>query len=63
MKVQEAVALVTELVTAYNTALQSRQGVQGPQAYEASSILKAANTIADRIADNRISGADDDIPF
>ncbi len=63
MKVQEAVALVTELVTAYNTALQPRAGVQGPQSYEISSILKAANTIADRITDNRISGADDDIPF
>ncbi len=63
MKVQEAVALVTELVAAYDKALTPRIGIEGPRSYDVSEILKAANTLATKITDGRATGADDDIPF
>ncbi len=62
MKVQEAVALVTELVTAYNAALQPRAGVEGPRSYDVNEILKAANGIASKIS-NWNPDSSDDIPF
>ncbi len=62
MKVQEAVALVTELVAAYDKVLTPRVGVQGIQNYEVSEILKAANGIASKLTTWNPDSSDD-IPF
>jgi hypothetical protein len=63
MKTQEAVALIGALARSYDTVVQPRAGMQSVQGYEISSILKAMNTLADKISNGESAKADDDIPF
>lgn len=64
MKTREATVAIADLAHAYDKFLAPRPGIQSAQAYELSSIIKAANALAEKIAAGETSAAvDDSIPF